>query len=206
MLSSVQYQGTQLVRSLFSAYLDDTLTASELIADDTTMYSRWCNGARPIPIDILKTYEDEDEWDTMEDDFRDKIIPNLLNEAQARIQMEELITDSIKTIGQEMADALIQEPDNAAFFCSVVRYAILNDHSTGALYSPDLSEVILCNKLPSYNQAVLHPFLWFLHLGTPLHPRFFHQSCQAAQNPPPRYHFPCSPEFYQGWHTFSFRF
>ena len=149
MLSSVQYQGTQLVRSLFSAYLDDTLTASELIADDTTMYSRWCNGARPIPIDILKTYEDEDEWDTMEDDFRDKIIPNLLNEAQARIQMEELITDSIKTIGQEMADALIQEPDNAAFFCSVVRYAILNDHSTGALYSPDLSEVILCNKLPS---------------------------------------------------------
>lgn len=145
------YPQHQLVRSLFSAYLDDTLTASELIADDTTMYSRWCNGARPIPIDILKTYEDEDEWDTMEDDFRDKIIPNLLNEAQARIQMEELITDSIKTIGQEMADALIQEPDNAAFFCSVVRYAILNDHSTGALYSPDLSEVILCNKLPSCN-------------------------------------------------------
>lgn len=57
------YPQHQLVRSLFSAYLDDTLTASELIADDTTMYSRWCNGARPIPIDILKTYEDEDEWD-----------------------------------------------------------------------------------------------------------------------------------------------
>ena len=149
------YPQHQLVRSLFSAYLDDTLTASELIADDTTMYSRWCNGARPIPIDILKTYEDEDEWDTMEEDFRDKIIPNLLNEAQARIQMEELITDSIKTIGQEMADALIQEPDNAAFFCSVVRYAILNDHNTGVLYSPDLSEVILCNKLPSCNQAFI---------------------------------------------------
>lgn len=149
------YPQHQLVRSLFSAYLDDTLTVSELIADDTTMYSRWCNGARPIPIDILKTYEDEDEWDTMEEDFRDKIIPNLLNESQARIQMEELITDSIKTIGQEMANALIQEPDNAAFFCSVVRYAILNDHSTGALYSPDLSEVILCNKLPSCNQAFI---------------------------------------------------
>lgn len=149
------YPQHQLVRSLFSAYLDDTLTASELIADDTTMYSRWCNGARPIPIDILKTYEDEDEWDTMEEDFRDKIIPNLLNESQARIQMEELITDSIKTIGQEMADALIQEPDNAAFFCSVVRYAILNDHNTGVLYSPDLSEVILCNKLPSCNQAFI---------------------------------------------------
>ena len=76
------YPQHQLVRSLFSAYLDDTLTASELIADDTTMYSRWCNGTRPIPIDILKTYEDEDEWDTMKDDFRDKIIPNLLNKAQ----------------------------------------------------------------------------------------------------------------------------
>ena len=149
------YPQHQLVRSLFSAYLDDTLTVSELIADDTTMYSRWCNGARPIPIDILKTYEDEDEWDTMEEDFRDKIIPNLLNESQARIQMEELITDSIKTIGQEMADALIQEPDNAAFFCSVVRYAILNNHNTGVLYSPDLSEVILCNKLPSCNQAFI---------------------------------------------------
>ena len=33
------YPQHQLVRSLFSAYLDDTLTASELIADDTTMYS-----------------------------------------------------------------------------------------------------------------------------------------------------------------------
>lgn len=31
----------------------------------------------------------------------------------------------------------------------------LNDHSTGALYSPDLSEVILCNKLPSCNQAFI---------------------------------------------------
>ena len=32
------YPQHQLVRSLFSAYLDDTLTASELITDDTTMY------------------------------------------------------------------------------------------------------------------------------------------------------------------------
>jgi tetratricopeptide (TPR) repeat protein len=148
------YPQHQLVRNLFSAYLDDTLVGSELFVDDNIQYSRWCNGTRPIPMDIIKTYED-DEWDTMEDDFRDKIIPNLLNESQARTQMEELITDSIKTIGQELADALISENDNAAFFCSVVRYAILNDHSTGALYSPDLSEVILGNKLPSCNQAFI---------------------------------------------------
>ena len=143
-----------LVRNLFSAYLDDTLEGSDLLVDDNIQYSRWCNGTRPIPMDIIKTYED-DEWDTMEDDFRDKIIPNLLNESQARIQMEELITDSIKTIGQGMADALMSKNDNAAFFCFVVRYAILNDHSTGALYSPDLSEVILGNKLPSCNQAFI---------------------------------------------------
>lgn len=31
------YPQHQLVRSLFSAYLDDTLTASELIADDTPL-------------------------------------------------------------------------------------------------------------------------------------------------------------------------
>lgn len=148
------YPQHQLVRSLFSAYLDDTLVSSDLLSDDTIQYSRWCNGTRPIPMDMIKVYED-DEWDTMEDDLRYKIIPNLLNESQARIQMEELITDSIKTIGQELADALIGESDNAAFFCSVIRYAILNDHNTGALYSPDLSEVILGNKLPSCNQAFI---------------------------------------------------
>ncbi len=148
------YPQHQLVRNLFSAYLDDTLEGSDLFVDDNIQYSRWCNGTRPIPMDIIKTYED-DEWDIMEDDFKYKIIPNLLNESQARTQMEELITDSTKTIGQDMADALIVENDNAAFFCSVVRYAILNDHNTGALYSPDLSEVILGNKLPSCNQAFI---------------------------------------------------
>lgn len=148
------YPQHQLVRNLFSAYLDDTLEGSDLLVDDNIQYSRWCNGTRPISMDIIKTYEDE-EWKIMKNDFKYKIIPNLLNESQARIQMEELITDSVKTIGQGMADALISECDNAAFFCSVVRYAILNDHSTGALYSPDLSEVILGNKLPSCNQAFI---------------------------------------------------
>lgn len=148
------YPQHQLVRNLFSAYLDDSLEGSDLLVDDNIQYSRWCNGTRPIPMDIIMTYEN-DEWDTMGNDFRDKIIPNLLNESQARTQMEELITDSIKTIGQGMSDALIRERDNAAFFCSVVRYAILNDHSTGALYSPDLSEIILGNKLPSCNPAFI---------------------------------------------------
>lgn len=59
------------------------------------------------------------------------------------------------TSSLEMADSLIQKKDHAAFFCSVVRYAILNDHNTGVLYSPDLSEIILGNKLPSCNQAFI---------------------------------------------------
>lgn len=42
----------------------------------------------------------------MKDYFKEKIIPNLINEAQARNQMEELITDSIFVIGKEKADEL----------------------------------------------------------------------------------------------------
>lgn len=95
-----------MIRSLFSAYLDDELTGSELIAEDNTMYSRWCNGARPIPLDIIRCYEVDDNWDVMEDNFEEKIIPNLINESQARSRMEELITDSIPVIGKEKADEL----------------------------------------------------------------------------------------------------
>ena len=109
------YQQHQMVRSLFSAYLDDKLTGSELIAEDNTMYSRWCNGARPIPLDIIRCYEDDDNWDVMEDDFEDKIIPNLINETQARNRMEELIIDSIPVIGKEQADELCSIKNNNIF-------------------------------------------------------------------------------------------
>lgn len=128
------YPQHQLVRSLFSAYLDDTLTASELIADDTTMYSRWCNGARPIPLDMIRCYDEDDNWDVMEDDFEKKIIPNLINETQARSQMEELITDSISVIGKEKADELCSIRESHIFFTAVVRYVILNDHNNSSLF------------------------------------------------------------------------
>lgn len=49
------YPQHQMIRTLFSAYLDDELTGSELIAEDNTMYSRWCNGARPIPLCFLSS-------------------------------------------------------------------------------------------------------------------------------------------------------
>ena len=110
------YPQHQMIRTLFSAYLDDELIGSELIAEDNTMYSRWCNGARPIPLDIIRCYEDDDNWDVMEDDFEEKIIPNLINETQARSQMEELIMDSIPIIGKEKADELCSIRENHIFF------------------------------------------------------------------------------------------
>lgn len=36
-----------------------------------------------------------------------------------------------------------------AFFTGIIRYAVLSDHNTGALYSPDLSDVLLGNRLHS---------------------------------------------------------
>ena len=145
------YPQHQLVRNLFSAYLDDTLTGSDLIVDDNIQYSRWCNGTRPIPMDIIKTYED-DEWDTMEEDFHDKIIPNLINPSNAHLQMQELLKDSIPVIGQHTADELLAITDDSAFFTQMMRYAILNDHHNGNLYSPDLSEHMLGCRVPSHTK------------------------------------------------------
>lgn len=145
------YPQHQLVRNLFSAYLDDTLTSSDLIVDDNIQYSRWCNGTRPIPMDIIKAYED-DEWDTMEDDFHDKIIPNLINPSNAHLQMQELLKDSIPVIGQRIADELLAIADDSTFFTQVMRYAILNDHHNGNLYSPDLSEHMLSCRVPSHTK------------------------------------------------------
>lgn len=149
------YQQHQLVRSLFSAYLDDTLTGSELFVDDSIQYSRWVSGSRPIPLDIIRCYEEEDNWNVMEEDFLEKIIPNLLNESQARTQIEELVTDSIPVIGKAKAEELCSIKESHIFFTAVIRYAILNDHNNGSLYSPDLTDVLLGAKLPSVTDGFI---------------------------------------------------
>lgn len=143
------YPQHQLVRNLFSAYLDDELPSDEIYAEDNTMYSRWCTGARPIPMDILRMYEDEGNFNVMEGDFRTKIIPNLINEPQARLQTEELINDSRNTIGDKIADEILSYTDNAVFFTAVIRYAILSDHEHLGQLSIDLSGNLLSNRLPS---------------------------------------------------------
>ena len=142
------YQQHQLVRNLFSAYLNDELPSGEIYAEDNTMYSRWCTGTRPIPMEILHIYEDNN-FEVMEEDFRCKIIPNLINESQARSQIEELINDSRNIIGNKTADEMLALTDNAAFFVAAIRYAILSDHEHSGLFSPDLYDTIQNSRLPS---------------------------------------------------------
>ena len=99
-------------------------------------------------MEILRIYEDNN-FEVMEEDFRCKIIPNLINESQAHSQMEELINDSRNIIGNKTADEMLALTDNAAFFTAVVRYAILSDHKHSGLFSPDLSDTIQNSRLPS---------------------------------------------------------
>src|SRR5574344_1572480 len=142
------YQQHQLVRSMFSLELDDDEFA-EITDADATKYSYWCSGTRPVPMEIIRSYDDEYSLDTMRDDFESKIIPNLVNESNARNQLEELITESVDVIGYDKSKEVTDITDNATFFAVVTQYAILNDHNNGTLYSPDLSEKILTNRLPS---------------------------------------------------------
>lgn len=134
------YPQHKLICDLFGEYLGKSDYSDTIYAEDNTMYSRWCTGARPIPMEILRTYEEDDKWGYMETAFDDEVIPNLINESQARSQMEELIKDSIPVVGMTKADELIAITDNAAFFTQVIRYAILSDHEHSKAFSPDLSE------------------------------------------------------------------
>lgn len=146
------YPQHKLICDLFAEYLGTSDYSDTIYADDNTMYSRWCTGARPIPMEILHTYEDNNNWGYIETSFDDEIIPNLINESQARSQMEELIKDSIPVIGTSKADELIAITDNATFFTQVIRYAILSDHEHSKAFSPDLSEDLQNCFLPPVSQ------------------------------------------------------
>lgn len=143
------YPQHKLICDLFGEYLGKSDYSDTIYAEDNTMYSRWCTGARPIPMEVLRTYEEDDKWGYMETAFDDEIIPNLINESQARSKMEELIKDSIPVVGMTKADELIAITDNAEFFTQVIRYAILSDHAHSKAFSPDLSEDLQNCFLPS---------------------------------------------------------
>lgn len=145
----------RMVYCIFSKCMNDTVTSADLIGDGMIQISRWCSGERPIPKDILEKYEENDYWNDMADDFRTKIIPNLINELQARSQMEALLDESIDVIGADKIQEMKNITDNAAFFAAMVRYAVLNDHSQNVIYSPDLSKTLLSGRVPSCTKDFL---------------------------------------------------
>lgn len=145
----------RMVYCIFSKCMNDTVTSADLIGDGMIQISRWCSGARPIPKNVLEKYEENDYWNDMEEDFRTKIIPNLINELQVRSQLESLLDESIDVIGADKIQEMKQISDNAAFFAAMVRYAVLNDHSQNVVYSPDLSETLLSGRVPSCTKDFL---------------------------------------------------
>jgi hypothetical protein len=72
-------------------------------------------------MEIIRTYEEDDNFDFMKDDFREKIIPNLINEAHAHSQMEGLINDSRDVIGDKKADEILAILTSERFFAEMVR-------------------------------------------------------------------------------------
>lgn len=145
----------RMVYCIFSKCMNDTVTSAALIGDGMIQISRWCSGERPIPKNVLEKYEENDYWNDMEEDFRTKIIPNLINELQVRSQLESLLDESIDVIGADKIQEMKQISDNAAFFAAMVCYAVLNDHSQNVVYSPDLSETLLSGRVPSCTKDFL---------------------------------------------------
>lgn len=106
----------RMVYCIFSKCMNDTVTSADLIGDGMIQISRWCSGERPIPKNVLEKYEENDYWNDMEEDFRTKIIPNLINELQVRSQLESLLDESIDVIGADKIQEMKQISDNAGQF------------------------------------------------------------------------------------------
>lgn len=149
------YPQHRLVRDLFSLCLSDEASDYGEASEDNITFSRWCNGARPVPVDILNKYKNDTGRNQMITDFENKIIPNLINVSNARYLMEDMINNSRKIIGITKADELTAIDDNATFFTDVMLYAILSDHNIKNLYSPDITYILLSNRLP----AVMKEFI-----------------------------------------------
>lgn len=115
-------------------------------------YSRWCTGDRPIPKEILSFY-DNAGFDGIQNNIQYDIIPNLINVPATRELLLELVADSVDVIGIEKTDEFARITDDAELITALIRYAILNDHdSKHTLLSPDLSDILLSNRLPSANR------------------------------------------------------
>lgn len=133
----------------------DCLSNMDLFEKDdfekNVTYSRWCTGDRPIPKEILSFY-DNGGFDGIQNNIQDDVIPNLINVPATRELLLELVADSVDVIGTKKADEFARITDDAELITALIRYAILNDHdSKHTLLSPDLSDILLSNRLPSAN-------------------------------------------------------
>lgn len=133
----------------------DCLSNMDLFEKDdfekNVTYSRWCTGDRPIPKEILSFYDNAGS-DGIQNNIQDDVIPNLINVPATRELLLELVADSVDVIGTKKADEFARITDDAELITALIRYAILNDHdSKHTLLSPDLSDILLSNRLPSAN-------------------------------------------------------
>ena len=133
----------------------DCLSNMDLFEKDdfekNVTYSRWCTGDRPIPKEILSFY-DNAGFDGIQNNIQDDVIPNLINVPATRELLLELVADIVDVIGTKKADEFARITDDAELITALIRYAILNDHdSKHTLLSPDLSDILLSNRLPSAN-------------------------------------------------------
>ena len=133
----------------------DCLSNMDLFEKDdfekNVTYSRWCTADRPIPKEILSFY-DNAGFDGIQNNIQDDVIPNLINVPATRELLLELVADSVDVIGTKKADEFARITDDAELITALIRYAILNDHdSKHTLLSPDLSDILLSNRLPSAN-------------------------------------------------------
>ena len=149
------YAQYQLIEDIFYDCLGNMDLFEKEDFEKNVTYSRWCTGERPIPKEILSFY-DNCGFDGIQDNIQDDVIPNLINVPATRKLLLELVMDSMDVIGTKKADEFAQITDDAELITALIRYAILNDHdSRHTLLSPDLSDILLSNKLPSVNRYFL---------------------------------------------------
>jgi tetratricopeptide (TPR) repeat protein len=146
------YAQYQMIEDIFYDRLCDMDIFEREDFEKNVTYSRWCTGERPIPKEILSFY-DNAGFDGIRNNIQDDVIPNLINVPATREHLLELVTDSVDVIGTEIAEEFARITDYAELITALIRYAILNDHdSRHTLLSPDLSDILLSNKLPSANR------------------------------------------------------
>ena len=146
------YAQYRMIEDIFYDCLCDMDIFEKEDFEKNVTYSRWCTGERPIPKEILSFY-DNAGFDGILDNIQNDVIPNLINVTATREQLRGLVTDSTDVIGIEKVDEFVQITDDATLITALIRYAILNDHdSRHTLLSPDLSDILLSNKLPSVNR------------------------------------------------------